>query len=982
LSETKTRISEFVRYAGTLDGYERGEAQVFCDRLFKAFGHGGYKEAGATLEYKLKRTGKSISFPDVLWSPRLLIEMKSRGEKLQKHFQQAFDYWLNAVPDRPRFVVLCNFDEFWIYDFSVQLYEPMERVPVVDLVDRYEAFNFLFPEDRAPIFNNNRVDVTRKAADRVAQVFNSLVKRGEDRNRAQRFVLQCVVAMFSEDFDLLPKAFFTELILDCTRGASTYDLIGGLFRQMDSKHPASGGRFKGVSYFNGGLFSTVEPIELNKGELEFLAAAASEKWNKVEPPIFGTLFQSSMGKQERHAFGAHFTSEPDIQKVVRPTIVRPWREKILQANKLTELRDLADALLQFRVLDPACGSGNFLYIAYRELLNLEMEILGKIHDQFGERARKAVGTASLVSTRQFFGIDRDPFAVELAKVTLMLAKRIALAETHDNWFAENNGLPLEFEKPLPLDNLDDNIRQGDALFDDWPRVDAIIGNPPYQSKNKMQREYGPAYINRVRDRYPGVPGKADYCVYWFRRTHDELISGGRAGLVGTNTIRQNSSREGGLDYIVQTGGTITEATSTQVWSGDADVHVSIVDWVKGEEAGLKKLFRQNGDRIDSPWEVNEVERIGAALSGKFDVTAAATLRVNRDSDTCDQGQTHGHMGFVLAPDEAEAFLDLDMRNADVIKPYLIGDDFLSENPPRATRYVIDFGSRGLLEAQSFPALFERIQLNVLPDREEAAREEKERNDLARSENPRARVNWHHKGFLRRWWQLSYRREDLMSHLATMQRFISCSRVTKRPIFVFVSTAIHPNDAVPVFKFQDDYSFGILQSGIHWNWFTERCSTLTERFRYTSDTVYDSFPWPQSPTIGQVKSVAAAARELRALRSDSLGKHQLTLRELYRAMELPGENPLKDAHAKLDAAVRRAYGMSPKVGILEFLFTLNQTIAQREGAMQPVTPPGIPPSVKDATVLISEDCIPATTAAGSRVHRGRRASRSRSTNLLQ
>ena len=590
MSDIRNHIKAFVDYGRTLAGYERGEAQVFCDRLFQAFGHAGYKEAGATLEFKVKRQGRALAFADLLWRPRLLLEMKSRGEKLQKHYQQAFDYWLNAVPDRPQFVVLCNFDEFWIYDFNTQLHEPVDTVNLEDLIDRYEVFNFLLPEERKPLFKNDRVAVTRAAADKVAQIFNALVKRGEDRERSQRFILQCVVAMFSEDFDLLPKGLFSELLDDCAGGASSYDLLGSLFHQMNAQRWARGGRFQGVAYFNGGLFTAIDPIELKKDELLVMMDAASENWSKVAPPIFGTLFQSSMDEEQRHAYGAHFTSEADIQKVVRPTIVRPWREKIAKASTLKELRGLADDLLQFRVLDPACGSGNFLYIAYRELVNLEMEILAKIHDNFGEAARKAVGTASLVKTTQFFGLDREPFAVELAKVTLMLAKRLALAETHDSWFAENNDLPFEFEKPLPLDNLDLNIRCDDALFAAWPTTDVIIGNPPYQSKNKMQQEFGRAYLNRVRDRYPDVPGHADYCVYWFRRAHDELAPGGRAGLVGTNTIRQNYSREGGLDHIVNTGGTITEAVSTQVWSGDAVVHVSIVNWIKGDEPGEKKLF--------------------------------------------------------------------------------------------------------------------------------------------------------------------------------------------------------------------------------------------------------------------------------------------------------------------------------------------------------------------------------------------------------
>lgn len=263
MSESLERIKALVQYGATLSGDEKGEAQVFCDRLFQAFGHGGYKEAGATLEFRVKQ-GKGTHFADLLWRPRLLIEMKKRGEKLQKHYRQAFEYWIHLVPDRPRYVVLCNFDEFWIYDFNVQLDEPLDRVLLTELPDRYTALNFLFPDERKPQFGNDRVAVTRAAADKVAQVFNSLVDRGEDRETAQRFILQCVVAMFSEDFDLLPKGLFVELLDDCRNGQSSFDLIGGLFRQMNNRQRAKGGRFQKVAYFNGGIFSTVEPLELRE----------------------------------------------------------------------------------------------------------------------------------------------------------------------------------------------------------------------------------------------------------------------------------------------------------------------------------------------------------------------------------------------------------------------------------------------------------------------------------------------------------------------------------------------------------------------------------------------------------------------------------------------------------------------------------------------------------------------------------------------
>lgn len=323
-------MENFVAYWRTLRGDEKGESQVFLDRLFQAFGHKGYKEAGAELEFRVAKQGGGKKFADLLWRPRVLIEMKKRGEKLGNHYQQAFDYWLKLVPERPQYAVLCNFDELWIYDFNQQLDEPMDRIRIEELPERYTVLNFLFPQERKPLFGNNRVDVTREAADSVAKILNSVIARGEGRPRAQRFLLQCVMAMFAEDFELIPRGFFTELAEDAKAGkGSSYDLFGGLFRQMNTKEPARGGRFKGIPHFNGGLFSVVDPIDLNQEELHLLhSAALHNNWAKIQPQIFGVLFQSSMGSTERHALGAHYTSEADIMRVVLPSIVTPFQERI------------------------------------------------------------------------------------------------------------------------------------------------------------------------------------------------------------------------------------------------------------------------------------------------------------------------------------------------------------------------------------------------------------------------------------------------------------------------------------------------------------------------------------------------------------------------------------------------------------------------------------------------------------------------------
>jgi len=961
MRETTDELNKFVAYTGLLNGDEKGEAQVFCDRLFQGFGHKGYKEAGAELEFRIKKhSTKGTSFADLIWKPRLLLEMKKRGEKLFLHHKQAFDYWIHAVPNRPRYVVLCNFDEFWIYDFDKQIDEPVDIVLTSDLPKRYPALNFLFPDEREAIFGNDREAVSREAADKVASLFKALTARGIDRVRSQRFVLQLVVAMFSEDIGLLPAGMVYGLAEDCLRhGQSSYDLFGGLFQQMNKVKTATGGRFAKVPYFNGGLFAAIDPIDLTEEELVLIGTkdgAASKDWTKVNPVIFGTLFQQSMDAKDRHAYGAHFTSEADILRIITPTIVKPWQARISRAATMKELLTLRKQLLDFKVLDPACGSGNFLYVGYRELVRLEIELLQKLKGSVSSATFAAnVKAASLISPRQFFGLEVDSFGVELAKVTLMLAKKLALDEALKALEREQIDLALE-DDALPLDNLDANVVCTDALFAPWPDVDAIVGNPPYQSKNKIQQEFGRAYINRVRTAYPDVDGRADYCVYWFRKAHDHLKPSQRAGLVGTNTIRQNYSRTGGLDYIVQAGGTITEAVSTMKWSGDAAVDVSIVNWIKGDQLGKKRLYRQEGSDASAGWSFEELERIGPSLSFELDVTQAYTLCANAAKGGCFQGQTHGHESFLLTRDEASLTLAADAKSKEVLFPYLIANELIGRKDAQPQRFVIDFQPRTLLEAQKYKSLFGRIQHDVLPDRVKASKEEQKRNTEALKDNPKAKVNHHHENFLKHWWLLSYGREDMLKALAGLPRYIACGRVTLRPIFEFIAPEIRPNDALQVFPYDDDFSFGILQSEVHWVWFTNRCSTLTGRPRYTSNTVFDSFPWPQAPSPMAIRAVADAAVALRNRRAALKSEHGLSNRELYRTLELAGASPLKEAHAALDNAVRAAYGIGKDTNTLSYLLELNQTLAIEEKGGKTIQGPGLPVIAGKRSSFVTKDCI--------------------------
>ena len=406
------------------------------------------------------------------------------------------------------------------------------------------------------------------------------------------------------------------------------------------------------------------------------------------------------------------------------------------------------------------------------------------------------------------------------------------------------------DETLPLDNMDENILFADALFTDWTKVDVIIGNPPFQSNKNMQEEYGGEYVNKVHNAYPDVPGRADYCVYWFYKAHKVLKEGGFAGLIGTNTIRQNYSREGGLDYICKNNGVIFNAVSSQPWSGDAVVFVSIVNWTKGEFDGKQKLYVEDKKGIQIEYEV---PIINSSLSLNTDVSAAKVLDINRLPKKVFQGQTHGHAGFLLPISDANEILAESDSYKAVLKPILIiGTCCLKRSQPN--RYVIDFTGIDILEAASYSGPFNKIKETVLPDREKKANEQEQKNKELLENNPKAKVNKHHINFLKSWWQLSYGRKNMKAELSKISRFVACSRVSARPIFEFVSSDINPNDSIMVFAYEDDYTFGIIQSSIHIAWYHEKGATLKGDPSYTPNTIWDTFPFPQNPKLTDVKKV--------------------------------------------------------------------------------------------------------------------------------
>jgi len=412
-----------------------------------------------------------------------------------------------------------------------------------------------------------------------------------------------------------------------------------------------------------------------------------------------------------------------------------------------------------------------------------------------------------------------------------------------------------------------------------------------------------------------------------------------------------------LDFIVKNKGEIFNAYSTIKWSGEAAVYVSIVCWKKGVFDNPKELYFENKK---GELTRHVVPKINSSLSLNIDVTEAVQLKSNTYPKKVTKGQKHGHAGFLLSKKEALLMLK-QKNNLEVLHPYLTGDELVSNYNSQPSRFVIDFTGKDILMASTYKELFTLVQNKVLPKRKEDAEKEIDENNAMLLKSPKANLAKSYQQYYNTWWQLIGKREEMLVYFKNKKRFIACSEVSLRPIFEFISTEIRPNATLNVFLFDDDYSFGIIQSLFHWVWWTNKCSTLGGTFRYTNDTVWDTFPWPQNPTEKQVRKVADAAKALHTERTRVMQQHHLSLRDLYRLLEQPGKNPIKDLHTALDKAVAEAYGFDVKETtntnyILQNLLQLNLQVAAKEKAGEPVTAPGLPPYIKNAEECVSEECV--------------------------
>ncbi len=867
-------------------------------------------------------------------------EYKGKHKDLDAAFDQLRQYSL-ALENPPLLIV----SDMLRFRIRTNWTNSVSRTYEFDLDDLADAatrdklkWAFSDPERLRP--GETRQALTEKAAQSFAAVAQALRERGHDPRAVAHFVNRLVFCMFADDVGLLPGQMFTRMLEQARRTPAQFaDLAGDLFRVM-----AAGGRvgFETVEWFNGGLFDDDTALPLEKSDIDTVLAAARLDWSEVDPSILGTLFERGLDPSKRAQLGAHYTDRDKIMLIVEPVVNRPWlaeweAEKAEIAAELERAdaakspatrtrrrnqaeqryRTFLDRLRAFTVLDPACGSGNFLYLALQALKDLEHRVQLEAEAFDFQRAFPEIGPANVK------GIEINPYAAELARVSVWIGE---IQWMRRNGFSEVRNPIL---KPLDTIECRDAIVTPEGTEPDWPEADVVIGNPPFLGTKPMRGVLGNEYTDRMRNVYTGtVPAFADLVCYWFHKAGRAVVDGkvARAGLVATNSIRGGRNRTV-LDQIVADAA-IFDAWSDEPWVVDgAAVRVSLV------------CFASQDARYPVHLDGAKVDRIAPDLTaGTADLTKVGRLARNRSTAFIGD-QKSGP--FDIPGDLAREWLRLPANpngrtNADVLKPWVNGMD-LTRRP--AGKWIIDFGATmSQREAALYETPFAHAQTHVLPMRQ------------------RSKV----KGISDFWWRHWCPRPGMWRALVGLPRFIATPTVAKHRVFAWLDARICPDHQLTVIARDDDTTFGILHSRFHEVWSLRLGTSLEDRPRYTPTTTFGTFPFPPglAPDVPATEyasdpraiAIADAARCLVELRdrwlnppewvewvdepvsgypmrpvprdeeaAKSLKKRTLTI--LYNARP----QWLADAHEALDAAVAAAYGWPADISkddVLRELLALN------------------------------------------------------------
>lgn len=1013
MTETMTH-DEFVAKWGDTALAERQSYQLHFMDVCRLVGHAlpdgsGVDDKGNAFlfERSLKKDTGGHGFADVYYEGHFAIEYKAPGKykDLSDAYNQLLQYRENL--NNPPLLVVTDIDNWEVHTNFPNTEKRIYKFNHEDIARRSTVQNVLrelfFAPDRLHPKRNTE-QVTADAADVFRLIADNMRRWEAHPDRIAHFLTKLVFCLFAEDVSLLPvgpkgeTGIFSEII-ERTRTNTTQfkRYMHDLFQAM-----ADGGEimFAEIPYFNGSLFDDVVVEDLSLEALTALEQAAHLNWEAIEPSIFGTLFERSLDPNKRSQLGAHYTSREDILLILEPVLMQPlrreWDSIQLKAQPIREKYDKADTkragttamnqLLGLReamlhqvrsitVLDPACGSGNFLYVSLQLLMDLEKEI---INDELWQGLQRPIPE---VHPRQMYGIEVNPIAHALASIVVWIG--------YIQW-RNNNGYGQSFKEPI-LEALQHNIVCKDAILPpnpnntvgkrhaysdvdtlvdtlsatdppsttdtvdtlsatdtpaqttvEWQPVDVIVGNPPFLGDKKMWGELGDIYVERLRKFYEGrLPGQADLVTYWFEKAREQIENGKvkRVGLLSTNSIRGGANREV-LKRIKETGD-IFMAWSDREWILDgAAVRVSMIGFDDSSESA--KVLD------DLP-----VNTINSDLTSDVDITTSTSLSANQELAFIGTQK-----GGSFDIDEATAKTMLNSinnsgkNNADVIKPWVNGSDIVRR--PR-NLWIVDFGAHMPIEdAQKYEKPFHYVQENVFPSRK----------DLRRKNH---RIYW---------WIHAESRPGMRDVLSKYKRYIITPRVAKYRIFAWMDIQTIPDSATVAIAREDDYFFGMLHSKLHEVWSLRMGTWLGKGNdpRYTPTTTFETFPFPWSPGAEDTdhaayKRISQAAKTLHEERDawlnpiseddESLppqrggrfrgGLKDRTLTNLYNALQVfRGLDSMKIKasagdfaprldvlHRELDEAVCDAYGwdyavLDDEEDILRRLLALNlERAAQQE-----------------------------------------------------
>ena len=817
--------------------------------------------------------------------------------------------------------------------------------------------------------------VTREIAERLAAVSKSLEAKKYDAEEVAHFLMRCLFTMFAEDVKLLPENCFRELLDECRNKPDSFlPLLTDLWKSMNEGIYAPSIRSK-VLRFNGNLFANAKVIPLGREEIGELYEAAQKDWHEVEPAIFGTLLEQALDPAERRRLGAHYTPRAYVERLVIATIIEPLREdwRNVQAAAETkraagdrsgaadEVKAFHDKLCATRVLDPACGTGNFLYVSMELMKRLEGEVLEALLDLGGQEALSGLG-GHTIDPHQFLGLEINKRAAAIAELVLW----IGYLQWH---FRTKGGIP---EEPILRQFRNIEVKNAVLTWDGyplpqvvdgkeaypnpkrpmWPEAEFIVGNPPFIGGKDLRARLGDAFTEALWAAHKHMNDSADFVTYWWDRAAETLTAKGsrlrRFGLVTTNSITQDFSRriikkrmEGKVPISLLLA--IPDHAWTKSSKEAAAVRIAITVAAAGEHDGiLREVIKEEKLDSDQPEIifVDHFGRINSDLSVGIDVTNASALRAN-EGMSCPGVKLHGD-GFIVTR-ELASHLGLGKRKGldEHIREYRNGRDVTGRS---RNALVIDlFGLTDEEVRAKYPEVYQHIKSEV---KEKIAINKKgEKEYVGRDWNNR-------KTYRDFWWIFGEPRRELRPAIDGLSRYIATVETTKHRLFVFMSREIIPDNKLIVISSDDSFVLGILHSKIHLTWYLANAGMLGVYDReavYVKSKAFEPYPFPSTGELLKSR-IRAIAEELDAFRKERQKEHpHLTLTQMYNVLEKLKANAaldedderikkeglvliLKELHEKLDALVFEAYGWPSTLSdeqILEKLVALNHERAEEE-----------------------------------------------------